>query len=239
MNETYNAAQLAMLAAVAGFRGHDSDHPDKYGALDIAVAIAIAESGGKNEVGDLNRPHAGCSSTGMWQINYCPDRDKAGSLRDPANASDPWKNAQAAYSISNGGTNFHPWTTYTSGAYKAHLGDAWDGVETYKETPDGGDIHNLAAFGTVQLAKGDGADTSGPNLDLSDPSGNLGGAVAKAVDPLKAIASFFAFAGDPHNWLRVAVFIGGGTLILVGGVIMFRDEAKEAAEGAVAVAAVA
>ena len=68
----------------------------------IAAEIATAESGGN--------PYA-ISPTddfGLWQIN--------GSWGAMASLN-PWINVHSAITISNNGTNWSPWTTFTSGAY--------------------------------------------------------------------------------------------------------------------------
>jgi Lysozyme like domain/LysM domain len=67
-----------------------------------AAEIAMAESGG-NEYAT-----GPVGERGYWQIN--PDH---GSL----STYDPNGNAKAAIIISADGTNWTPWTTYTSGAY--------------------------------------------------------------------------------------------------------------------------
>jgi LysM repeat protein len=68
----------------------------------MAAEIAMAESGG-------NQYATGTvGERGYWQIN--PNH---GSL----STYDPLGNAQAAVIISDNGTNWSPWTTYTSGAY--------------------------------------------------------------------------------------------------------------------------
>jgi hypothetical protein len=38
----------------------------------------------------------------------------------PESLKDPYINSRIAYDISKGGTNFKPWTTYTSGKYLQH-----------------------------------------------------------------------------------------------------------------------
>jgi LysM repeat protein len=67
-----------------------------------AASIAMAESSGQQYA------TGGVGERGYWQIN--PDH---GSL----STYDPLGNAQAAVTISGDGTNWTPWTTYTSGAY--------------------------------------------------------------------------------------------------------------------------
>ena len=68
----------------------------------MAASIAMAESSGQQFA------TGAAGERGYWQIN--PDH---GSL----STYDPLGNAKAAVIISDNGTNWTPWTTYTSGAY--------------------------------------------------------------------------------------------------------------------------
>jgi LysM repeat protein len=68
----------------------------------MAAQIAMAESGGQQYA------TGAAGERGYWQIN--PDH---GSL----STYDPLGNAKAAVIISGDGTDWTPWTTYTSGAY--------------------------------------------------------------------------------------------------------------------------
>jgi LysM repeat protein len=69
----------------------------------IAAEIAMAESGGRQFA------HSPTNDFGYWQIN---------GGHGPAMATyDPLGNAKAAIAISSNGSNWRPWTTYTSGAY--------------------------------------------------------------------------------------------------------------------------
>jgi hypothetical protein len=91
-------AQLTALATSTGFADPVT-----------AAAIAMAESGGNPDaVGDTSiTPPFG--SVGLWQINVAAHPSyTAESLHDPTT------NAQAALAISNGGTTFTPWSTYTT-----------------------------------------------------------------------------------------------------------------------------
>ena len=69
----------------------------------MAAEIATAESGGN--------PYAvsPTDDIGLWQINLPSWGSEA--------STNPVVNARAAVSISDDGTNWGPWTTYTSGAY--------------------------------------------------------------------------------------------------------------------------
>jgi LysM repeat protein len=69
----------------------------------MAAEIAMAESSGRQfATGPVGE-------RGYWQINT-----NHGSL----STYDPLGNAKAAVIISDNGTNWHPWTTFTSGAYR-------------------------------------------------------------------------------------------------------------------------
>lgn len=104
-----------LYAQKAGFSGQ---------ALDIILAIAQAESGLNTLATNINSDshtfpdgHTGPSEDrGVLQINnyWWPQ------VTD-AMAFDPTTAFQWGYTISKQGTNFTPWSTYTSGAYKRYL----------------------------------------------------------------------------------------------------------------------
>jgi hypothetical protein len=96
---TLNCRQLETLWEKAG------GNP---GAAFTAAEIAMAESGGREYATDRNTN--GTTDRGYWQVN-----DGAwGALSTFA----PLGNAKAAVSISGNGTNWSPWVTYDSGAYR-------------------------------------------------------------------------------------------------------------------------
>lgn len=94
----------------------------------VAAAIAEAESGGDStkinntayqDLAGYHHAVPGAQpeySVGLWQINLLahPSYTKAEML-------DPLQNAKAAVAISDGGANFDPWSTYTSGAYRQYV----------------------------------------------------------------------------------------------------------------------
>lgn len=113
-------AQIAEYAHDAGFRGQD---------LTVAVAVALAESGGDTKA---HNPVPPDNSYGLWQINMIgslgPARRDQFDLDGNRELFDPQENAKAAWAISGHGDSFQPWTTYTSGAYKKYLDDARRGI---------------------------------------------------------------------------------------------------------------
>lgn len=97
---TYTAAQVAQVAK--------ENCPQLSAAqINTAVKIAYAESGFNT---DINAAGAE-DSRGLWQINRGVHGDQWGDLYSPAN------NARAMCSLSNGGSNWRPWSAYTNGSY--------------------------------------------------------------------------------------------------------------------------
>lgn len=112
---TLSASQIAGYAKNAGVTGQN---------IAIATAIALAESGGRTDV--VGGPNSnGTYDYGVWQIN--------GSHKDLLSGhdwKDPAQNATMMFTLSSGGTNWKPWSTFNNGKYLLHLSQA-NGV-----TPD-------------------------------------------------------------------------------------------------------
>ncbi len=110
-----NEAQLRDAAYKAGFRGT---------ALETAVAVGMAESGG-NSRSLNNNPGTGDLSYGDWQINMLggmgPERRQQYGLSSNDALFDPNTNARVAFQMSGGGKNWSPWSTYKSGAFRQFL----------------------------------------------------------------------------------------------------------------------
>lgn len=103
-----SAGEVARVAYDAGFRGD---------ALVTATAVAMAESGGRWGARCKNCiPGYTEDSRCAFQINVQAHPRYRGSR-----IYDPHTCARAAYEISDGGRNWGPWTTYTSGRYRRHL----------------------------------------------------------------------------------------------------------------------
>lgn len=111
----YSYQQLEQLWTSAG--GNPQAAP-------TAAAIALAESGGEpGAQGDLALQNGQWGpSVGLWQIRSLNSETGTGGTRDASILGNPVANARSAVAISNDGSNFTPWTTYTSGAYKHYLG---------------------------------------------------------------------------------------------------------------------
>lgn len=112
-----SAVDVARVYAQAGFTGE---------ALVNMVAISRGESGwDAGAQGDTSITDGTWGpSIGLSQIRSLNDQSGTGGWRDATRLSDPLFNARAAYAISNGGTNFGPWTVWNEGIYKKYLGEA-------------------------------------------------------------------------------------------------------------------
>ena len=73
------------------------------GSAFIAAEIAMAESGGRQYA------HSPTNDFGYWQIN---------GVHGAMATYNPIGNAKAAIAISGNGSNWRPWTTYVTGAYR-------------------------------------------------------------------------------------------------------------------------
>lgn len=89
-----SADLCAQAAHNAGFSGE---------SLVTAVAVALAESSCRPDATNVNTN--GSIDEGLWQINTIHGYPRSCTF-------DPQCNANAAYQISSGGSNFYPWCTY-------------------------------------------------------------------------------------------------------------------------------
>jgi hypothetical protein len=131
----YSATEIANLARDAGFRDdvasnddvggkagqRDGTHEGRYSELQVAVAVALAESGG-----DSQAVNDSSGATGLWQ-GY-PGSD---ALLDPE------RNAQMAWTKYTGaGYSFRPWSAFNSRAYVTKLPAAFIAVKgTHRDRP--------------------------------------------------------------------------------------------------------
>lgn len=138
----------------------------------IAAAVAMAESGGVRTAQHTNSD--GTIDRGPWQIN---------SVHGAQSTIDARANADAAVAISKNGTDWTPWTTFKSGAFRKFLSG--------KDVP----AATIASGGSV------------PGVtDLNVPGAGAIGAVGDFLGKLGVI--FHA-----NFWLRVALGLGGLVLI--------------------------
>jgi hypothetical protein len=120
--------QIAAYAKGAGVTG---------GNVAIAVAVALAESSGDTNSHNALPPD---DSYGLWQINMLgslgPSRRAQFGITTNTQLFDPAVNAKAMAILSSQGTNWKPWSTYTSGKYRFYLprGETAAGTSASVET---------------------------------------------------------------------------------------------------------
>lgn len=106
--------QITQYAKGAGFLGDD---------IDIAYAVAMAESGGDPTSHNQNSS-TGDDSYGLWQINMIgdmgPSRRAQFGITSNSQLFDPATNARCAKIIKDG-SGWNAWSTYKSGKYTQFL----------------------------------------------------------------------------------------------------------------------
>jgi len=133
----YSAKDLADLGRQVGWRDDrpSNDPGQRHSQLAVAVAIALAESGG-----DSQAMNAASGATGLWQIH--PGGDQYLNAQT---------NAETAFAKYRGaGDRFTPWTTFTTKTYLVKLPQAEAAVKaTYSpglRAPGGGVLHDVLNF---------------------------------------------------------------------------------------------
>ena len=104
----FSATDLARIAYDVGFRNSPGSYRGE--GLTWAVAVALAESGGRADAVNINSD--GSRDRGLWQIN-----DSAHPDIPDGQAFSPKGCAQAAWSISSHGNSFEPWNTMWASGY--------------------------------------------------------------------------------------------------------------------------
>lgn len=210
----YTAPEIATMAIAAGFRGE---------SLITMIATSIGESGGNAAArGDTTITDAKWGpSIGLTQIRSLNAERGRGTTRDEQANLDPWTNLRHAFEISNKGTNFQPWSVFTSGKYKAHL-----------------NVARLAAAAPAKDVKGGtgaiggGPDATRTQIDMPDIVGAIRGVstaiegVGKGVKGVGDLASKAMWFALPSSWLRIAS-AGFGIAFIFIGLTMLGKEVRD------------
>jgi hypothetical protein len=197
-------AQIAQWAAGAGFGGvltaaagittAKGENP-----LQVAVAIALAESGGDPDAVHHNAD--GSVDRGVWQINDRAHPDLYEKWPQWWSAT----NADMAFGVyqsaPHGGNSFSPWSTYKSGAYLIHMPAAKTAIT---------DVSDPTVQGTVV--------TNNPLVNATNGLLSIAQGIFKAG----------AWMASPANWGRVALVTLGGAA-LVGALFIVAKPAIEGA----------
>lgn len=198
--------QIAQLAYNAGFRGS---------ALRMAVAVALAESGGNPNAYNPESAAGtarGSGSRGLWQIY--------GTAHPWANsdiAFNPVFNAQAAYRVyKEAGNSFHPWSTFNNGS-------AHQISQSLRLDMPTGQI-DLVGGGPVNLSGGRGNGVISQNVPTSSSNATL--TQTETRNPLvrlfpQPVEDFLVkVTSDPQGIKKTIAFGVLGFTLLVIGLIM-------------------
>ncbi|MYS19163.1 hypothetical protein GA0115240_105814 [Streptomyces sp. DvalAA-14] len=196
-------AQLQMYAAAAGA-----------GNPALAAAVAMAESRGETSAHNTTGLD---DSYGPWQINMKgdlgPARRKQFGITSNSQLFDVKTNAHAMVIVSNGGTDFSAWSTFTNGDYEKYYSGAPAGTaQSANFWDDVKDPFNLIIPGEPFLK------------DLvtgGNPVAGLGDSITGTYGFIKSTAEWLSKAS---NWVRISYVIGGGALVIAGLVMVVRDQ---------------
>jgi hypothetical protein len=192
---TMTAQECARVCHEQGFAGEP---------LVTVVAIATAESGrDPDAVGDRDLvDEVWGPSVGLLQIRSLHSDRGSGRARDELANTDPAHNAGAAWEISRRGTDFRPWSTFGSGAYRRYIASVRSGCRAVDPTVGEGDMARPL------IAEGDaGADVEELQRLLSvsgfpcDVDGDFGPLTDQAVREFQA-SHHLAVDGvvGPQTW---------------------------------------
>jgi hypothetical protein len=119
--------QIAEVCEQAGFMGD---------SLEMAIAVCLAESGGRTDAVNVTGNTPPSRDRGLFQINDFWHSEVSDDC-----AFDAQCNVEAAYKISESGTNWNPWSAYQAGTYVDYLDRA---EEAAAMTPLAEAIRNAA-----------------------------------------------------------------------------------------------
>lgn len=165
----------------------------------IAIALTVPESGRNTRAHNAIPPD---NSYGLWQVNMLgdlgPERRAKYGLKSNDDLFNPLVNVRVAYGIwLDAGKSFKPWSAYLHGTYRPFMNGA------------------RLAFRNPKRP----ADISGKGNWLRDLAGDVAaGAIDTAANipnPLDPVTDAVSFVTSSHNWLRLAMFVGGGALLLI------------------------
>lgn len=191
--KTLSPEEIAGFAKMAGFSGAD---------LTIAVAVAIAESGGRTDIiGPVNSN--GTRDYGVWQINsgHTALFAQTAQNRDWYQA---FVNAEWAHTVFQG-QGWSAWSAYKSGKYRQHMEVAQRAANNPQDLPIGTDD-------TAQVP-----DWLKP---IIGPIFAIGNAMATIAT---AFYKSMVWAAKPANWVRASLVALGSGLVVGALVVLAKS----------------
>lgn len=193
---------IAEHAARAGWRDRN---------LPIAIAVAMAESGGNP---NAHNTRGGADARGVWQVNVAHD---AHPEYASVNLYDPQANANAAFKIWQAG-GWGPWQAHGNNSYLLFMPAALVAIE---------------AAGVKAIITNPAGVAAGAAGMAADAAKQLPGAdmLSAAKDAVTLGYKGAGWVGNRNNWIRVAyVLLGvgmiwGGLVMVAGKPVMSTTEA--------------
>lgn len=210
--ETLSPRQLGALMIRSGFK-RDA------GAIATGIGVSTRESGRNSKAKNTAGNSPPSTDRGGWQINDYWHREVTDQC-----AYDWVCSTKAAARISNGGSDWSQWATYSSDVGSAYRADAEAVVGASDTQLAGwlGDALNSAADqipggGLAGEAVGALGDAAGAAGDVISGIPEAIGWLAKAVE---GVARFFIGLGEllltPEGWLRIGKIVFGIALVAFG-----------------------
>lgn len=205
---TLTIPQIAQLAINAGVQQGQN--------LYVCVSIAMAESSGRTDA--VNHNNDGTQDVGLWQIN---DVHKLLWIGRGDDRTDPVQNAKYMYSVSNGGNNWQPWSTYQNAAYNTYMQQVMSTLQNVKLSRG----TQLQVTNPSTLGGGYGtAPMTTQVLNASDIPG-----LSELKSEYQTIDKFFKFVTSPDGWIRILKIAIGVIMVITGVAIMMKAEIRTAA----------
>lgn len=175
-------------------------------AAQLAAAISGAESKRNAEPeGDIGLGGSGPTSFGPYQVHTPAHPEYSPELL--VNNLD--YATKAAIKISNNGTDWTPWTTYKTGAYKAYLpsGSQANAGLFLEVNP----LHIPSPFNPLKIPNPVGAGEA--IVEGVEGVGGVGGALNSVGAAAGVLSTIGEWLSDP---LRIVKLVGGGIITIMG-----------------------
>ena len=205
-----SAKQVIAVAEGAGFSPLEAR---------VMATIAFFESGWETTVIN-NNPRTGDLSYGLWQINMIgrlgPERRRLFGISSNEQLLDPQTNARAAYILQRGRGNYEDWSVWKSRETNPNWDAKYREVTQTKDLKAGFSIP-LPPFSGLDILRG-GDSTK----DFLGGAGDIAGGIYN-----NTFGKFIEWLMTPNGegvspGLRIAMFIGGGVLIIISAVALTR-----------------
>lgn len=157
--------------------------------------------------GDTTAYNGTIGTYGLWQIDASSHRDKFTGPDE--RLYNPVVNVKVAEKVYNEAGDFGPWAVVPS---EDDLKDAEQAMGTKFNIIDVlADIPGVSGMGGTVIG------------GIEDAVGNIPNPLDPIQEAWGAVKAALGWITDPHNWLRIATFLGGMAVLLVAGWALLKD----------------